>query len=269
MSGSEAAEVSRLAMAAHLVRCAIVGTISPKRDPLYKRGLDAWASSAEFRTQVADVAEGFAVNIADADHLGAIAVALPGSPFAPSAAAIHSYYRNGSTTKYSTLSPSEARVGLVAALAATAMIAFPDESALDRAGTGSANVYAKEVRQKIESMAQAAKARWETGSEAAGEHEGSSRRRFWQYVIDCADIRTTRKGLVSQYTLAWHVEKAFEYLRDHGHADLRAPSAENDEGLHIRPKDRFRKLVRYHSASEAHAAIRDAMSLATSCQPEN
>lgn len=248
---------ARLALAAHLVQCGLRGTASPRSDVRYRQAIALWEASAGFRAEAEAVASGLGLAIADVNDRGIALMVRDGSIFVPSPAQVHGIYANGTTSK-ERQTAAEARAVLCAAITVTAAMAYPDAHAIDGL-TPSTPIFAKEVREKLVALAEREGDRAE--GPADGEPQGlGGMPALWDAVLRCAPIVTTQTGRHKEGTLGWHVQKAFELLAENGHADLRRPGEEGEGelGLHILPKDRFRKLVR-HSATAAHAAIREAM----------
>lgn len=250
-------------MAAHLVLCGLSGTTSPKRDTLYKEAIELWPSSTEFQAQVHSVAKGMGLQVAGVNNLG-IALAAPvGSPFTPNPGTIHNLYTNGSVAKDHATSASDAKAVLCATIAVIAFLAYPDEHSLYAQGSGSTAIYAKEVRERMEGLANTAAAAYankeitsDDDSASAEMLEAESQGRLWSAVLRCPAVRTTAKGRHAEGTMAWHVSKAFDLLEDCGHVEVRRPTDDEEGGLHIMTKDRFRKLLCHHSASAVYQSIR-------------
>lgn len=255
----EAPVGSRIALASHLVRCAL-GTSSPRTGSQYRQALDTWQTNAEFREMVRDVASGMGLVVADVNGFGMALAAQPDSAFAPLATRLHNAYSNRSSGR--AFSALEARAVLGLALMTTAVLAFPDEAALDGNGTSPAPVHAREVRERMEALAKASRDEAEShdGTEDGEDEREGSLRRMFDAVLACPPLRLTARGNQKEGTLAWHVMKAFEALQDHGHAHLQKGGEDEEEtGASIIPKDRWRKLLRHHAAAETHAAVRRAM----------
>ena len=274
MTSSENAADERLGLAAHLIRCGL-GNSSPARDAQYGQAVALWPTSPAFRGQVRAIAGGMGLVVADVNNFGIALATLDDTLFAPSPGRIHNYYQNGSAAKDRVTTATEAKAILAAVLAVIACVAYPDEQALEGTGTPGGAIYAKEIRERLELMACNAE-RLDasrpgddgTDGKNAGLQDGTadgmlnpdSEELIWQAIRRCPSVRTTKQGRLAEGNLAWHVGKAFELLDRNGHAELRKPSGEDEEGgTYILPRDRFRKLVLHHSASAAFASIRAAM----------
>lgn len=265
---SETPPGSHAELAAFLLRCSM-GT-APPRSPgsPYRQGLELWEASADFRDTVRAIAAGLGLVVADCNVFGMALAVRPDSAFAPSAARLHNFYANGSTSKNRPVGASDARAVLGIALMTTAALAYPDENALDGTGTAPPRVLAREVRERMEALARLSRDEAEA-SDMNDSHtddndeeggKAASLRRMFDAVLECSPLKLSPTGKQIDGTLAWHVMKAFEALHEHGHAQLSRGGGEDEEsGVSIIPKDRWRKLLRHHAAAETHAAVRLAL----------